>query len=166
MHNTQYIPTKFALDTFLSHRDTENQPCQIGAKQSIAGDTVIVRHIKLILVLAGLGTLPAALLFFFPALLSLLLHVDIAGDAALVFARHWGLEVGCMGALLLYAAHEAKVRTAVLSAAVVGKAGIVYLLVSQLGNASLAGLSPIIGFDSLCVLLFALYLFQAPHRAA
>ena len=122
---------------------------------------MITRHIKFILLLTGLGTLPAALLFFIPSLLATLLHVDVSGDAGQLFLRHWGLETGCVGSLLLYAAYQDKVRYAVLMAASVSKCGLVILLLGQLGNFALTGLAPVIVFDSTCVLLYATYLFQA-----
>ncbi len=122
---------------------------------------MIVRNIKPILLATGLGTLGAGVLFFFPSLLSVVLHADVSGDAAMLFVRHWGLEVGCVGALLLYAAYQAQVRTAVLLSASVSKAGMVYLLLAQWGNPALAGFVPIIPFDTLCVVLYLVYLTQS-----
>ena len=115
---------------------------------------MIQRHVKTILLLTGLGTAPAALLFLFPSLLGLLLHVDIASDTGVLFMRHWGLAVGCIAALLMYAAFEAKFRNVVLIVASVGKGGLVCLLLAQWGNPQFSGLWPVLVFDSSCVLLY------------
>ena len=124
---------------------------------------MIVRHIKLILLLTGVGTLSTVLFFFFPELMGQVFRVDLAGDAGKVFARHWALQVGVVGGLLIYAAYHPAVRKPILIAATVTKAGIVYLLLRQMGNAALAGMTPIIAWDSLCVVLFVLYLISHRH---
>jgi hypothetical protein len=123
---------------------------------------MFVRHIKLILLLTGLGTLSTALFFLFPELMGPVFHIDLTGDAGKLLARHWALGVGALGGLLIHAAYHPAARNPILIAATVTKAGMVYLLLRQLGNAALAGTIPILAWDSVCVVLYVLYMIQ--HR--
>lgn len=117
---------------------------------------MLAHHIKTILILTGLVTLSPAIAFFFPGQIGEIIHIDVTGDVGISFARHWGLELACIGGLPVTAAFNAAVRVPVLVAAIIGQSGIVYLLVCQSGNPVFAGMSSTIYFDSICVLLYAL----------
>jgi hypothetical protein len=65
---------------------------------------MIANHIQLILIVTGAFTAIAFGQFFAPAKLLRLIYGQTQADAASVMlARHWGLLVGCVGFLLIYA---------------------------------------------------------------
>jgi hypothetical protein len=127
---------------------------------------MLVRHVKSILLITGLITLSAALALFAPGLFKAVNQIAVDDAVGLFFMRHWGLEVACVGGLLIWAAYDASVRVPVLWAAIVGKAGFVVLLLAQAGNPAFAGMTPTLWFDALCVVLFAGYLWQARRTGA
>jgi hypothetical protein len=92
---------------------------------------MLAAHIELILLVTGLATAGALVLFVAPGpTLTLLFGQAPADGLGRFVARQWGLLVFLVGALLLYAAHHAEVRVPVLILAVVEKlafAGSVFL---------------------------------------
>lgn len=82
----------------------------------------------------------------------------VSGDAALFFARHWGLMAACVGGLILLAAGRPALRRPVLAAAMIEKLGLVGLVL--FGGAALQPLWPAAAFDAACVLLYAVLLAQ------
>ena len=65
---------------------------------------MIAAHIELILLLTGLATAGALVLFLAPCSMLKLLFGRAPADALdLLLARHWGLLVGLVGALLILA---------------------------------------------------------------
>ena len=84
---------------------------------------MLAAHIELILLLTGLATAGAALLFLAPVTMMKMLFGQAPSDAlSLLIARHWGLLVCLVGALLIYAAYHAEIRVPTLIVAIVEKA--------------------------------------------
>jgi choline-glycine betaine transporter len=108
--------------------------------------------------LTGVVTMLPLLQFVAPEPVLQAQRLAVTGDAALLFARHWGLMAAVVGALLVAAAARPPLRRPVLWAALVEKAGLVALIVT--GGAALQPLWPAAGFDGACVLLYALCLAQ------
>jgi hypothetical protein len=78
--------------------------------------------IEWILWLTGLATAGALLLFLAPATMLKMLFGQTPADALSLFiARHWGLLVFLVGALLIYAAYHAEVRVPALFVATAEK---------------------------------------------
>ncbi len=84
---------------------------------------MLAAHIELILLLTGLATASAAALGLAPVTMMKMLFGQAPSDAlSLLIARHWGLLVGLVGALLVYAAYHAEIRVPTLIVAIVEKA--------------------------------------------
>jgi hypothetical protein len=83
---------------------------------------MLAAHIELILLLTGVATAGALLLFVAPTpLLKALFGRAPSDGLTLLIARHWGLVVGLVGVLLVYAAYHAEIRPAALALAIVEK---------------------------------------------
>ena len=88
---------------------------------------MIAAHIELILLLTGLATAGALVLFLAPCSMLKLLFGRAPADALdLLLARHWGLLVGLVGALLIYASSHAEVRVPTLIVAISEKAAFAF----------------------------------------
>jgi hypothetical protein len=86
---------------------------------------MLAAHISLILLLTGLATAGAVALFLAPVTMLKMLFGQAPSDAlSLLIARHWGLLVGLVGALLVYAAYHAEIRVPTLIVAIVEKVAI------------------------------------------
>src|SRR5207248_6326083 len=84
---------------------------------------MLAAQIELILLLTGLATAGALALFLAPVTMMKLLFGQTPSDAlGLVIARHWGLLVCLVGALLIYAAYHAEIRVPTLIVAITEKA--------------------------------------------
>ena len=80
-------------------------------------------QIDLILVLTGLATASALVLFLAPVTMMRMLFGQAPSDAlSILIVRHWGLLVGLVGTLLIYAAYHAEIRVPTLIVAIVEKA--------------------------------------------
>jgi hypothetical protein len=80
-------------------------------------------QIELILLLTGLATAGSLVLFLWPVTTMRVLFGQPPADAlGILIARHWGLLVGLVGALLVYAAYHAEVRVPTLTVAAGEKA--------------------------------------------
>ena len=83
-------------------------------------------HIELILLITGLATAGVLVVFVAPVPVMKVLFGQAPSDALSLFiARHWGLLVCLVGALLIYAAYHAEVRVPTLIVAIVEKAALV-----------------------------------------
>jgi hypothetical protein len=83
---------------------------------------MLAAQIELILVITGLATAGALVLFLAPATMMKMLFGQASPDAlSLIIARHWGLLVSLIGALLVYAAYHAEIRAPILIAAIAEK---------------------------------------------
>ena len=79
-------------------------------------------QIDLILVLTGLATASALALFLSPVTMMRMLFGQAPSDAlSILIVRHWGLLVGLVGTLLMYAAYHAEIRVPTLIVAIVEK---------------------------------------------
>src|SRR6267378_2080951 len=84
---------------------------------------MLAGQIELILLITGLATAGALMLFLAPVTMMKMLFGQAPADAlSLLIARHWGLLVGLVGALLIYAAYHAEIRVPTLIVAIVEKA--------------------------------------------
>src|SRR6266852_1191125 len=84
---------------------------------------MLAAQIEMILSITGLATAGALVLFLAPVPMMKMLFGQAPSDAlSLLIARHWGLLVGLVGALLVYAAYHAEIRVPTLIVAIVEKA--------------------------------------------
>jgi hypothetical protein len=80
-------------------------------------------QIEWILLITGLATAGALVLFVAPATMLKMLFGQAPSDAPSLFiARNWGLLVSLVGGLLIYAAYHEEVRVPVLVVAIAEKA--------------------------------------------
>ena len=84
---------------------------------------MLAAQIEVILVLTGLATASALVLFLSPVTMMRMLFGQTPSDAlSILIVRHWGLLVGLVGTLLIYAAYHAEIRVPTLIVAIVEKA--------------------------------------------
>jgi hypothetical protein len=84
---------------------------------------MLAAQIEVILVLTGLATASALVLFLSPVTMMRMLFGQAPSDAlSILIVRHWGLLVGLVGTLLIYAAYHAEIRVPTLIVAIVEKA--------------------------------------------
>ena len=84
---------------------------------------MLAAQIEWILLITGLATAGALVLFLAPVPMMKMLFGQAPSDAlSLLIARHWGLLVGLVGALLIYAAYHAEIRVPTLVVAIGEKA--------------------------------------------
>ena len=93
---------------------------------------MLAAHIELILLITGLATAGVLVVFMAPVPVMKVLFGQAPSDALSLFiARHWGLLVCLVGALLIYAAYHPEVRVPTLIVASVEKVVLVLgLLIS------------------------------------
>jgi hypothetical protein len=122
--------------------------------------SMIATHIQIILIVTGAFTALAFGQFFAPSKLLQLIYGQEKADAAtLMLTRHWGLLVGGVGLLLIYAAFESTVRVHIMIFAVVEKVALGALILgSDLRRQSPAA-AVAIG-DLLISLIYIVYLVQ------
>ena len=119
---------------------------------------MIEKNIKIILLATGLITMVPVLQFFAPDWMLQQQALTVTDDAGRLFARHWGLVVFCIGALLVYAATNTPARRAIVLAGLIQKLGLVSLVVMHWSNPALQGLHAVAVFDAICVVLYGVYL--------
>ncbi|MCU6435488.1 hypothetical protein LPB67_17055 [Undibacterium sp. Jales W-56] len=119
---------------------------------------MIARYIKAILMIAGGIMLLVGLQFIAPAQLLHIQNLVVADSAGLLFARHWGLLVACLGGLLMYSAFLPALRTPVIIAVTIEKICLVGVLLGSLNDPALKPMLPVIALDGLFVIVFLLYL--------
>jgi len=119
---------------------------------------MIGMHIELILIVTGALTAVALVQFFAPGPMLRMIFGEAPRDLpGLALARHWGLLIFLVGALLIYAAFHPPVRgPAVLLAAIEKIALGVGVLVTPLRRRPLA--EAIAVGDSFIALVYVLYL--------
>ena len=84
---------------------------------------MLAAQIELILVLTGRATASARVLVLSPVTMMRMLFGQAPSDAlSILIVRHWGLLVGLVGTLLIYAAYHAEIRVPMLIVAIVEKA--------------------------------------------
>jgi hypothetical protein len=83
---------------------------------------MLAAQIEWILLITGLATAGAVVLFLAPvAALKMIFGQSPADALSLLIARHWGLLIFLVGALLIYAAYHTEVRVPTLIVAIVEK---------------------------------------------
>jgi hypothetical protein len=93
---------------------------------------MLATQIEWILLITGLATAGAVAFSVVPVPVMRLVFGQSPSDAlSLLIIRHWGLLVGLVGVLLIYAAHHAEVRAATLTVAIVEKVAIVLGLLTS-----------------------------------
>jgi hypothetical protein len=123
---------------------------------------MLAAHFATILWVTGAFTATPILQFIAPRqTLARLYRIELTDEAGVFFARHWGLLAAVMGGLLLFAAAHPEVRVAVVTAALIEKAGIVAAVVLARGQPFARGLRLVAGFDAACVVLYAAWLATA-----
>lgn len=120
---------------------------------------MISTYIKPILIVSGIATAAAIALFFAPAVVLGMLFENVPSDAlSLAIARHWGIMVFCIGALIVWAAFRPELRTPVLIFACLEKIvlviGVFALPLQARSGASVVALSDA-SFTALYLLYFA-----------
>src|SRR5437764_9936579 len=86
---------------------------------------MLAAHIEVILLITGLATAGALALCLSPVTMMKRLFGQTPSDAlSLLIARHWGLLVCLVGALLIYAAYHAEIRVPTLIIASAEKAAL------------------------------------------
>lgn len=119
---------------------------------------MITSNIEVVLVVTGILTATMLVQFVAPSWTIRHTFGEIpAGAAGSVIARHWGLLLFCVGALLVYSAFHPAVRGPAVVLALVEKAGFVGCV---LATSLRRRLLPLImaATDAVMVLIFALYL--------
>jgi hypothetical protein len=120
---------------------------------------MLVEHFAAVLWVTGAITMTPVLQFLAPKqVLALMYRIELTDEAGLLFARHWGLLAASLGGLLLFAAAHPAVRPAVVTAALVEKAGIVVAFALVRRRPFARGLRLMAGFDAACVVLYAVWL--------
>lgn len=120
---------------------------------------MITAHISAVLYVTGAITALPLFQFLFPApVLKRFSQLEIKDEAGLFFARHWGLLVFCIGALLIYAAGHAEAREPIMLFALIEKLGLLVLMAAHWKRPYVKGLRGAAAFDLVCSLLYGAYL--------
>jgi hypothetical protein len=123
---------------------------------------MLAEHFTSILWITGAITMTPVLQFVAPRqVLARMYRIELTDDAGVFFARHWGLLAAAIGGLLMYAAAHPELRPAVVTAAMLEKAGIVVALALARRSPFARGLRLAAAFDTACVVLYAAWLVTA-----
>jgi hypothetical protein len=123
---------------------------------------MLAEHFAAVLWVTGAITTIPVLQFLAPRqVLARMYRIELTEEAGLLFARHWGLLAAAFGGLLMFAAAHPAVRPAVVTAALVEKAGIVASFVLVRRRPFARGLRLVVVFDTACVLVYAAWLVTA-----
>lgn len=123
---------------------------------------MLVEHFAAVLWVTGAFTMTPVLQFLAPRqVLARMYRIELADEAGVFFARHWGLLAASVGGLLLYAAAHPALRPAVVVAALVEKAGVVVAFATVRRRPFARGLRVVVAFDAACVVLYAVWLATA-----
>jgi hypothetical protein len=119
---------------------------------------MISAHIELILIITGALTAMAFLQFIAPASVVRMIYGEAPTDqVGLAVARHWGLLIFLVGALLVYAAFQPSVRLPAIVIAVIEKAAFALGIFGTSLRKHSAAVAMAVG-DSLIALVYVLYL--------
>ena len=121
------------------------------------------RNLPLLMRVTGGLTMLAALQFLAPEAMLGASHMAVGDETGLFFARHWGLLVGCLAGLMIYAADQPALQRPVLFAVTVEKIGLVAMVALNANHPAMAGMLPAAVFDGICVLLFGAILLRRPR---
>ncbi len=122
---------------------------------------MLASSIGWILIISGIATAVAGLAaFLVPApLLRLAFDVDCPEPATMFFARHWGVLILAVGALVIYSAYAPSARLPILVAGSVEKAVIVGMIFFGPLKRTLA-MTGIAAMDGLFTILYVAYLVE------
>lgn len=112
--------------------------------------------------ITGAATASVGPIFFAPQALLALMQVQVTGSGGLFFVQHWAVQVACVGTLLILAATRPAWRVPVMSMALAEKAVLIGMVVYSWQDPALVGLHLAAVFDSVCVLLYAVWLGKKP----
>jgi len=120
---------------------------------------MVTSHIGIILYVTGAITASMILQFLSPDLVvGKILKLKVEGPTADLFERHWGICIFATGLLLMYAGYDPAVRVPAVLCAGFEKAMFVVLVLANSGKGYIRNFALIIAFDTLCVVLFSIYL--------
>ena len=119
----------------------------------------MVEHFTWVLWITGALTATPILQFVAPRLvLKRMYRIELADEAGVMFARHWGLLAAAFGGLLLYAAGHPAVRVPIVLAAAAEKAGLVACIALAFDKPYTKGLRLVAVVDAICVVLYVIWL--------
>ncbi|HTA38682.1 MAG TPA: hypothetical protein VK760_06380 [Candidatus Acidoferrales bacterium] len=120
---------------------------------------MLASSIGWILVVSGIATAAAGLGAFLATgpLLRMAFGVDRPEPATTFFARHWGLLILAVGALVIYSAYAPSARLPILVAGSVEKAAVVAMIFFGPLKRTLA-MTGIAAMDGLFTILYVVYL--------
>jgi hypothetical protein len=120
---------------------------------------MLASSIGWILIVSGVATAGAGLAAFLATgpLLRLAFDVDRPEPATMFFARHWGVLILAVGALVIYSAYVPASRAPILAAGSVEKAAIVFMIFFGPLKRTLA-MTAIAAMDGLFTILYVTYL--------
>ncbi|OJJ15667.1 hypothetical protein BKI52_37930 [marine bacterium AO1-C] len=122
---------------------------------------MITPYINIILYITGGLTAAMIFQFLLPKLmLEKVNEVKITSPAGMFYARHWGLTVFSVGALLVYAGYQPIYREPIILAATIEKVGLILLLMADFKKPYTKKLKLAMYFDMVCVTLYILYLLK------
>jgi hypothetical protein len=123
---------------------------------------MITQNINIILYVTGAITACMILMFIAPKLfMKKGMNLTLRDEAGVFFAQHWGLLVFLFGALIFLSAVYPEIRKPVLIAASIEKIAIVIMVLLNLKKDFVRGMFPAAVIDSVCVILYILYLTGA-----
>ena len=139
-------------------RSARRSEAEARARPGFMESHVIATHIEIILIITGAVTATMLSQFFAPLSVLRLVYGEAPLDAVSVaLARHWGLLIFCVGALLVYAAYVPPLRAPIMVVAVLEKVGLgVCVLGTSLRRRGMAAV--LAGGDLLMALVYVLYL--------
>lgn len=119
---------------------------------------VFAAYVGIILIVTGAITLGASAAVVAPAAILRFLFGDRDPDSLTIFiARHWGLLVGLVGGLLVYAGYHSEARLPIMIAAIAEKLAIGVLIFSSPLRHRIAA-AAVAGADTVMALLYILIL--------
>ena len=126
---------------------------------------IIVKNIKWIMLLAGLVTCTTVAAVFAPeATLLSMFGANLTEPLSDLVVRSWGFLVFIMGALLIYGAFDEHSRMLCVITAGISKISFLFLIL-MFATDYIATLWVSVVFDSIVVLILALYVVSAKNTA-
>ena len=120
----------------------------------------VTNNIQWVMLIAGITTATMLLALIAPSTtLNMMFGDDLTGPLAQIVVRNWGLLIGVVGLMLIYAAFQPTLRRFVIVVAIVTKLAFISLILIY-GQAYLAKALASIVFDAAIIILFALYLMS------
>jgi len=120
---------------------------------------VLVEHFAAVLWVTGAITAIPIVQFAAPRpVLARMYRIELTDEAGLFLARNWGMLAATIGGLLMFAAAHPALRPAVVTAAVIEKAGLVGTFALVRRRPFARGLRMAIAFDTTCLVLYVAWL--------